>query len=108
LNAIELFAAKESFAADLRSCGIEELDVQALRRRYARALAGGSYADWIELYVGVFATLNRSLHSARAVKTAAAERLRRLIDDDLGARLFDADARAHLAESTASRRARAS
>lgn len=107
MNAIESFAAKESFAADLRNCGIEEPEVQALRTRYSRALAGGLCADWIELYVGVFATLNRSMRTARAVKTSAAERLLRLIDDDLGARLFDPDARAHLAESIESRRARA-
>ncbi len=71
-------------------------DVYAVGARYARAIAGGSYVDWIEMYIGVFAALSRSLHAGGTAKTEALERLLLLINDDLGSQIFDAQAREEL------------
>jgi hypothetical protein len=87
----------ESFERDLLDCGVPLRDVWAMRERYARALNAGSHFEWIELYVGIFATLLRGMHTTGRAKDDAAARLLLLINDDLGADLFDSEARAHLA-----------
>jgi hypothetical protein len=87
----------QSFERDLLDCGVPLGDVRALGDRYARALESGSHVDWIELYVGIFATLKRNAHRERAVKPDAAQRLLQLVNDDLGSDLFDPQAREHLA-----------
>jgi hypothetical protein len=90
-------SAVESFERDLLDCGVPFGDVWLVRRRYIRALETGSHFEWIELYVGIFATLNRGMHTTHRARPDAAERLLQLINDDLGSDLFDREARAHLA-----------
>jgi hypothetical protein len=91
LNAIE------ALEQDLRDCGVESQQTRAIGARYARALGSGAFVDWIELYVGVFATLSRGAHKARPSKAEAVERVLLLVNDDLGSQLFDAGARTQLA-----------
>jgi hypothetical protein len=83
--------------SDLLGCGVPIGDVRALVNRYARAVETGACVDWIELYVGIFATLMRYSNRTRVADSAAAQRLLLLLDDDLGSRIFDRDARAELA-----------
>lgn len=83
----------ESLERDVVDCGVPLGDARALCARYERAMASGVCADWIELYVGVFVTLLRTTHCTRRADAGAAQRLLRLIGDDLGAQLFDDDAR---------------
>jgi hypothetical protein len=83
---------------DLLDCGVPIGDVRTLVNRYARALESGACVDWIELYVGIFATLMRDSHRTRVADSAAAHRLLLLLDDDLGSKIFDRDARAELAQ----------
>lgn len=87
----------ESFERDLLDCGVPIGDVRHVRERYARALRTGSHFEWIELYVGIFATLCRRMHATRRANHDAAARLLLLLNDDLGSDLFDVEARAHLA-----------
>jgi hypothetical protein len=82
---------------DLIGCGVSASEATALADRYARALETGSHADWIELYVGIFATVRRSLDNGAPPSRAALERVLLLINDDLGTQLFDVDARKELA-----------
>lgn len=82
----------ESLERDVVECGVPLGDARALRKRYERALQSGSCADWIELYLGVFVTLLRNAHRTRTAQRAAAHRLLQLLNDDLGRKLFDADA----------------
>lgn len=89
--------AVESFERDLLDCGVPIGDVRHMRERYARALHTDSHFEWIELYVGTFATLARSMHTTCCAKRDAAERLLLLLNDDLGSDLFDSEARTHLA-----------
>jgi hypothetical protein len=84
---------------DLLDCGIPYGQVQPLAIRYVRALETNSHLDWIELYVGVFATLRRSLNYTRSADPSALERILQLINDDLGSELFSPEARAELAPS---------
>ncbi len=83
---------------DLLDCGVPIGDVRSLLNRYARAMETGACVDWIELYVGIFATLLRSSHRTRVADSSAAHRLLLLLDDDLGSKIFDRDARAELAQ----------
>jgi|SRR5579884_4525555 len=87
----------ESFERDLLDCGVPIGDVWQIRRRYVRALQSGSHFEWIELYVGIFATLRRCMHKTHRAHSDAAARMMLLINDDLGSDLFDREARAHLA-----------
>lgn len=82
---------------DLLDCGVPLGDVRLLVNRYARAVETGACVDWIELYVGIFATLMRSSHRTRVADSAAAHRLLLLMDDDLGSKMFDPAARDELA-----------
>jgi hypothetical protein len=86
----------ESFERDVLHCGVPLGEARALRKRYERALHSGSCADWIELYIGTFVTLLRGTHRTRSADAAAAQRLLRLVCDDLGVQLFDEDARRRL------------
>lgn len=88
-----------AFERDLLDCGVPIGDVRALLNRYKNALSSRSHLDWIELYVGVFATLLNRAHRTRTADAGAARRALLLINDDLGTSLFDAPARAHLAAS---------
>jgi hypothetical protein len=83
---------------DLLDCGVPIGDVRTLVNRYSRALETGAYVDWIELYVGIFATLMRSSNRTRVADSSAARRLLVLLDDDLGSKIFDRDARSELAQ----------
>jgi hypothetical protein len=71
--------------------------VQRLGIRYVRALETHSHIDWIELYVGVFATLREYLDRGRPANPSALERLLLLVNDDLGSALFSPEARDELA-----------
>lgn len=82
----------QSLERDVIDCGVPLGDARALRKRYERAIASGSCADWIELYVGTFVTLLRCAHRTRRAQPQAAKRLLCLLGDDLGAQLFDEDA----------------
>jgi hypothetical protein len=84
---------------DLLDCGVPIGDVRLLVNRYARALETGACIDWIELYVGIFATLMRNSHRTRVADSSAAHRLLLLLDDDLGSKMFDRDARAELSST---------
>ena len=85
------------FENDLLDCGVPVVEVRPLTNRYARALQSKSHVDWIELYVGVFATVMRNMHRTGQAKAPAAERVLQLINDDLGSDLFDGPAREQLA-----------
>ena len=87
----------ESLQWDLIGCGVPAPEATALADRYARALETGSHADWIELYVGIFATVRRCLDNGGPPSRPALERVLLLINDDLGTQLFDDEARAELA-----------
>ncbi len=89
----------ESLERDVLACGVPLGDTHGLVKRYERALRTGSGADWIELYVGTFVTLLRDAHRTCAADSGAANRLLRLLEDDLGMQLFDGDARARLHRS---------
>jgi hypothetical protein len=80
-------------------CGVPSAQAHALGNRYARALETRSHIDWIELYVGIFATLRRGVHQTRAADAAALERMLLLINDDLGMQLFEEEARRELAQA---------
>ena len=86
----------ESFERDVLDCGVPQEEVRRLGDRYTRALETGRYVDWIELYVGTFATLLQRANSTKFAERGATERLMRLMDDDLGSKIFDRDARAEL------------
>lgn len=86
-----------NFERDLLDCGVPLGDVRTLLGRYRRALGSGSHFDWIELYVGMFATLLQRAHRTRPADPSAAQRALMLMNDDLGAALFDDTAREHLA-----------
>ncbi len=86
----------ESFERDVLDCGVPIAEASKLGLRYARALETGIYTDWIELYVGIFATLLHDANRTRTVDRSASQRLLLLIDDDLGTRIFDNGARAQL------------
>jgi hypothetical protein len=83
--------------SDLLACGVPIGEARLLTNRYARALETGAYVDWIELYVGIFATLMRSANRTRVADESAVSRLLLLLDDDLGSKIFDREARAELA-----------
>jgi hypothetical protein len=85
---------------DLLDCGVPYAEVERLTTRYVRALETNSHIDWIELYVGVFATLRRSLDYTRSADPSALERVLQLINDDLGSELFSPEARAELASAS--------
>ncbi len=87
------------FEQDLLDCGVPYSEIQPLGMRYVRALETNSHIDWIELYVGIFATLRHSLHQTRAADGDALQRLLLLVNDDLGAQLFSEDARNELAQN---------
>lgn len=87
----------ESLEWDLIGCGVPASEAAALADRYSRALETGSHADWIELYVGIFATVRRCLDNGSPPSRPALERVLLLLNDDLGTQLFDDDARAELA-----------
>lgn len=84
------------FERDLLDCGVPASEVQRLGIRYARALETCSHIDWIELYVGLFATLRRNLNTTRKANCEALERLLLLINDDLGSQLFAEESRKEL------------
>ena len=92
-------SALELFERDVVECGVPLGEVRALVKRYDRALRSGGCADWVELYVGLFVTLLRCAHRTRTADLAAARRLLLLLEDDLGAQLFDAEALAQLEQS---------
>lgn len=87
----------DSLEWDLIGCGVPASEAAALADRYARAMETGSHADWIELYVGIFATLRRALDNGGPRSRPALERMLLLLNDDLGAQLFDREAREELA-----------
>lgn len=87
----------ESLERDLLDCGVPIFAVRPLSTRYVRALASRADLDWIELYVGIFATVLRGMHATHKADASAAERIVLLMNDDLGRDLFDASARAQLA-----------
>lgn len=91
----------ESLERDVLDCGVPLGESRALTKRYERALLSGACADWIELYVGIFATLLRHPHRTRAANPEAAQHLLQLLSDDLGAQLFDDDALQILAQTLA-------
>lgn len=86
----------QSLERDVLDCGVPLRDAHALAKRYERALRSGSSADWIELYIGTFVTLLRCPHRTRVADPAAAHRLLQLLGDDLGAQIFDEEARRRL------------
>jgi hypothetical protein len=87
----------EAFERDLLDCGVPFAEVHALGNRYARAMETRSHVDWIELYVGIFATLRRNVNQTRSADADALERMLLIVNDDLGSQLFEEDARAELA-----------
>jgi hypothetical protein len=89
--------AVESFKCDVLDCGVPAPQAEALEERYVRALESGAHVDWIELYVGIFATLMRDMHRTRLADASAARAMLQLVNDDLGCELFDWQARAGLA-----------
>lgn len=91
--------AIHAFERDLVECGVAATDVHALGNRYARALETASHVDWIELYVGVFATIKRSAHCLREANESALRRILLMLNDDLGSDLFEEEARAELAQA---------
>jgi hypothetical protein len=97
LNAHEQVEARALLEADLLDCGVSREAADVLGSSYARAISASLEARWIEFYVAVFTTLSRSLRAARAVNAHAVRRLLYLVNDDLGAQLFDVEAREHLA-----------
>lgn len=84
---------------DLLQCGVPFAEVRTLGNCYARALETQSHIEWIELYVGIFATLRRSMHRTRSADAEALERMLLLLNDDLGSQLFEEDARTALAQA---------
>lgn len=86
----------EAFERDVLDCGVPLDEVRRLGDRYTRALETGGYVEWIELYVGTFATLLQRANSTKSADRNASQRLMRLIDDDLGSKIFDRDARVEL------------
>jgi hypothetical protein len=89
-------AAVRSLECDLIDCGVPAADADAVVRCYAAALESGACIEWIAAYAGVFAVLLQGMHRTRAADIAAARRLLLLINDDLGASLFDYEARTEL------------
>jgi hypothetical protein len=89
----------ESLECDLLECGVPFADVHTLGNRYARALETRSTIDWIELYVGIFATVRRSVHRMQTASEEALSRILLLLNDDLGTELFEEEARAELAQA---------
>ncbi len=90
MNAVELLEE------DLRDCAVSAHDVQAVGARYSRAITSGLYVDWVEMYVGVFAALIGALREGGVPEAEPLDRVLRLINDDLGSQLFDAQARAEV------------
>jgi hypothetical protein len=90
----------DAFERDLLDCGVPESEVQLLAIRYARALESGSHIDWIELYVGIFATLRHSTNRTRTAGASSLARMLLLINDDLGSALFSREARDELARAS--------
>lgn len=91
-----VLSSVEAFESDVLNCGVPADEVRRLGDRYTRALETGGYLEWIELYVGTFATLLQRSNSTKSADRGASQRLMRLIDDDLGSKIFDRDARAEL------------
>jgi hypothetical protein len=90
-----------SLERDVLDCGVPLGESRALVKRYERALHSGACVDWIELYIGIFATLLRHPHCTRAADPYAARRLLQLLSDDLGVQLFDDDALRSLEQTLA-------
>ena len=86
----------ESLERDVVACGAPLGEARVVGNCYRRALLSGLCADWIELYIGTFVTLLRGAHVTRCADPDAAARLLQLLGDDLGAQLFDEDARRQL------------
>lgn len=81
-----------SLERDVLECGVPLGDARALGKRYERAMHTGTGADWIELYIGVFVTLLRGAHRTQLAQAGAAQRMLQMLEDDLGAELFDEEA----------------
>ncbi|HEY1975244.1 MAG TPA: hypothetical protein VGG89_01695 [Candidatus Baltobacteraceae bacterium] len=81
----------EHFAGDLRACGIDEPDVLHTARLYDRALARGSESAWRRFYLATYVAVSRGAERTLPRSLAAVESLLRLLRDDFGAALFDAD-----------------
>jgi hypothetical protein len=81
------------FAADLLDAGVATRERAVLALLYDRALLTGSATAWTRFYRALFTALRPLAHEPPAsVSTATAiESLLRIVEDDLGARLFDAD-----------------
>lgn len=77
------------FERDLLDCGVPFGEAKVLVQRYARALETRSHVDWIELYIGIYMTLRRDVNRTRTADPAALERMRMLLNDDLGSQLFE-------------------
>lgn len=89
----------DALERDLLDCGVPFDDAHTLGNRYARALETRSLVDWIELYVGIFATLRRGVHLTHTANEDALTRVLLLLNDDLGSELFEEEARAELAHT---------
>ena len=89
--------AIERFEEDLQGSGVAVDEVKTLGLAYLRSIVRGSRADWVELYVGVFAAVSRGVRESAAVDPEAVERMLLLLDDDLGSQLFALEARSDLA-----------
>lgn len=92
-------AAVRSLECDLIDCGVPAADVKPVGDRYAAALQTGACIEWIAAYVGIFAVLMQGMHRTHAADVAAASRLLLLLNDDLGAGLFDGEARTELSRA---------
>lgn len=83
--------ATERFAQDLYDAGIAPHDIRRVARLYDRALTRAAKVDWERLYRATFFALRRT-GSAAPRSRHAVESLLRLLEDDLGAALLEAEA----------------
>jgi hypothetical protein len=77
------------FARDCTDAGMGARQRAVLALIYDRALAAGSAASWTRLYRALFSALRLLARSAPAGQLAPAiESLLRILEDDLGVKLF--------------------
>jgi len=87
------------FARDLSDAGMSARQRAVLALLYERALTSGSAASWERLYRALFSALRRLAHEPSAFtrqSLAAVDSLLRIVQDDLGSRLFGATALSQL------------
>ena len=80
-----------SLRCDLVASGFAKSEVAALARRYEQALRAPSDASWTQFYAALFGSMRELATSVRPGSAAARRAILRILEDDLGTRLFDAD-----------------